>query len=78
MKKREKMKLPETKRRRFIIKQERTTLKDALEASEGSSVNQVNYFISLEICDFYNDIKKNSSGKQIIHMEIKMEMYAYK
>ena len=78
MKKREKMKLPETKRRRFIIKQERTTLKDALEASEGSSVNQVYYFISLEICDFYNDIKKNSSGKQIIHMEIKMEMYAYK
>ena len=72
------MKLPETKRRRFIIKQERTTLKDALEASEGSSMNQVNYFISLEICDFYNDIKKNSSGKQIIHMEIKMEMYAYK
>ena len=58
MKKREKMKLPETKRRRFIIKQERTTLKDALEASEGTTMNQVNYFISLEICNFYNDIKK--------------------
>ena len=31
------MKLPETKRRRLILKQENPTQKDALEASEGST-----------------------------------------
>ena len=62
------MKLPETKCRRLILKQERPTQKDAFEASEGSLINQVNYFISLEICDLYDDIRKDSLGKQILHI----------
>lgn len=37
VKKREKMRLPETKRRRLFLKQERATQKDAFEVSEGST-----------------------------------------
>uniref|UniRef100_K1QH20 Uncharacterized protein n=1 Tax=Magallana gigas TaxID=29159 RepID=K1QH20_MAGGI len=41
VKKREKMSLPETKRRRLILKQERANQKDASEVSEGSTYQSV-------------------------------------